>query len=321
MKNKKIILYIIIFAICIFCFLFIKTLKKDSNKLQPEENSTTKANIESKVTLKAPKLPEDNPPISVIPKTNIVRYFSDTQDAIIPLDDPVPDDDFSVYVEDALKLFRQNASEEEKEKALENMININHPMTIPVILLALDDENEYIRELAIEALKFINHPDVIPAVEKALDDENSEIREDSLGSLMHIKDENIVSALTKALNDEESTVRETVFEIMLMQDSSKLIPVAETALKSDKEDNQINAISALEDIPSTEAIDTIINNGLLSNFDSTRSEAIDSLKNISGQNFSSYEDWNNWWNAVKGECPNDGNADSWEKWWYDLRNQ
>jgi len=320
MKNKKIIIIAVIFAICIFVFLLKIFIKKENKNLQIEEKIVSK-NIESKTPLKTPEPFEEIPAILTQEPTNKVRNIPDTQSAIIPLDDPVPDDDYSVYIEEALKLFRSNATEEEKEKALENMIAINHPMAIPVIMLALEDKDEYIRGLAIEALKFINHPDVIPAVEKALDDENSEIRQDSLESLMLLKDESISSALTKALNDDDPTVRESVFEIMLMQDSPELIPVAKTALQSDKSDNQINAISALEDIPATEAIDAIINYGLLSNFDSARDEALDSLRNISGQDFSSYEDWNSWWNGIKTECPSDGNADSWDKWWYDFRNQ
>ncbi len=323
MKNKKIIIIAVVFVICISVFLLKIFVKKEKENLQIEKKvpvvSTKK--IESKPSIKTPEPPENIPAVLTQEPTNKVRNIPDTQYAIIPFDDPVPDDDYSVYIEEALKLFRSNATEEEKEKALENMISINHPMAIPVIMLALEDEDEYIRGLAIEALKFINHPDVIPAVEKALDDENSEIRQDSLESLMLLKDENISSALTKALNDDDPAVRESVFEIMLMQDSPELIPVAKTALQSNKSDNQINAISALEDIPATEAIDAIINYGLLSNFDSARGEALDSLRNISGQDFSSYEDWNKWWNGIKTECPSDGNPDSWDKWWHEFRNQ
>ena len=323
MKNKKLIIISVVFVICIFVFLFNFFVKKENKNLQIEKNvpiALTKK-IESKPPIKPPELPEQIPPIFTNKPTNKFRNIPENQDAIIPYDDPVPDDDYSIYIEEALKLFRSNGTEEEKEKALENMIAINHPMAVPVIMLALEDEDEYIRGLAIEALKFINHPDVIPAVEKALDDENSEIREDSLGSLLHLKDEGISAALTKALNDDDPAVRETVFEIMLMQDSPELIPVAETALQSDKSDNQINAIGSLEDIPAIEAIDAIINHGLLSNFDSTREEALDSLKTISGKDFSNYEDWNSWWNGVKTECPNDGDSDSWDKWWHELRNQ
>jgi len=329
MINKKLITYLIygaIIAICFFCFLLRNKIKRENKISQTEEKAVTNiptssiTKIESETSEPSETEPRLLTPKHIVPKTNIVRNIPDTQDAIIPLDDPVPDDDFSVYVEEALRIFRLNTSEEEKEKALEDMISINHPMTVPVILLALDDENEYIRSLAIEALKFINHPDVIPAVEKALDDENSEIRQDALGALMHIKDENIATALTKALNDNEATVRETVFEIMLMQDSPRFIPVAEAALKSSEPDNQLNAISALEDIPAPEAIDAIINYGLLSNFDSTRDEAIESLQNISGQNFSTYEDWNKWWNSIKDECPKNADADSWEKWWHEKKN-
>ena len=323
MKNKKIILISVIFVTCIFVFLFNFFVNKENKNLQIEKNipvASTKK-IENKRAIKTPEHPEQISQISAIEPTNRIRNIPENQDAIIPYDNPVPDDDYSIYIEEALKLFRSNGTEEEKEKALENMIAINHPMAVPVIMLALEDADEYIRGLAIEALKFINHPDVIPAVEKALDDENSEIREESLGSLLHLKDEGISAALTKALNDDDPAVRETVFEVMLMQDSPELIPVAESALQSDKSDNQINAISALEDIPAAEAIDAIINYGLLSNFDSTREEALDSLRNISGQKFSSYEDWNSWWNGVRTDCPIDGDSDSWDKWWHELRNK
>ncbi|GEM_PF-1929870 len=328
MINRKLLIFIfvdIVIVACIFLFLFKHAAKQEEKVTQAKEqkianvpnNSVAENNLESPDPLVAES--ELPPPKNFAAETKVKKDFPNIRGAIIPLDDPVPDDDFSVYVDEALQTFRLNSSEEEKEKMLEDMIAINHPMIVPVILLALDDDNEHIRSLAAEALKFINHPDVIPAVEKALNDKDSEIRQDALGALMHIDDENITTAMTTALDDCEEGVRETVFEIMLMQDSPKLIPVAEAALKSSYVDNQLNAIGALEDIPAPEAIDTIINLGLLSSFDSAREQAIDSLQNISGQKFTAYEDWNKWWKSIRHECPTDGDMDSWDKWWFEKR--
>ena len=233
---------------------------------------------------------------------------------LIP-DEPCPVDNFDVYVNDALQIFRKNLSDKDKDAALQNVDAIGMPMIMPVIMLALEDDNAEIRSTAVEAMKSLDDPCVIPAVEKAMDDSDPLIRQDAITVLLNVDNEGINDALIKAISDSDEDVRESAFEVMLMQESTKILPAAEAAVQIKNPDTQEQAISILEDIPSSSAIDSIINYGLLSDYDDIRDTASRSLQRLTGKNIDSYDNWVKWWDENKKSCPENLNTDEWIKWW------
>jgi len=235
---------------------------------------------------------------------------------LIP-EEPCPIDNFDVYVDEALLAFRKNLSDKEKDAAMQRIDSIGTPIIMPVVLLALEDDNFEIRSAAVEAMQTLDTPCVIPAVEKALDDKDPIIRQDAVNALLSVDDDGINDALIKAIRDTDEDVRETAFEVMLMQESPNILPAAEAAAQIKDPEVQEQAISVLEDIPSSSAIDAIINYGLLSDYDEIRDTAAKSLQNLTGENHNSYDLWLEWWDKNKSSCPENLSADKWADWWKD----
>jgi len=234
--------------------------------------------------------------------------------SLIP-EEPCPIDNFDVYVNEALQIFRKNLSDKEKDEALQKVDSIGMPMIMPVIMLALEDDSSEIRSTAIEAIKTLDNPCVIPAVEKAMNDSDPIIRMDAVETLLRVDDEGISDALIKAISDSDEDVREAAFEVMLFQESPNILPAAEAAAQIKNPDIQEQAISVLEDIPSVSAIDAIINYGLLSDYDEIRDTATKSLQSLTGENLNSYDKWIEWWDKNKSSCPENLSADEWATWW------
>ena len=243
------------------------------------------------------------------------RDIPDTQAVILPPGDPCPDDDFTVYIDEALQALRKNLPEKDKERIMRKIEMIVDPMVMPVVMLALEDESDVIRHSAIEAIRPLDHPCVVPAVEKALEDEDAIIRQDAVEALLRVKDESINDALIKALQDTDEDVRETALEVMLFQEDPCILPAAEAAVQMPDVEMQKEGISILEDIPSSSAVDAIINYGLLSDHDDARKTAVQSLQEMSGEKFTSYKEWDAWWAKTRNACPVDANVDEWDAWW------
>ncbi|RLD10064.1 MAG: hypothetical protein DRI44_07055 [Chlamydiae bacterium] len=233
---------------------------------------------------------------------------------LIP-DEPCPVDNFDVFVDGALQAFRKNLSDKEKDEALRNVDAIGTPMIMPVIMLALEDDNSEIRSAAIDAIQSLDDPCVIPAVEKAMDDNEPIIRQDAINALLKVDDKDINDALIKAINDSDEEVRESAFEVMLFQESPTILPAAEATIQIKNPEIQSQAINILEDIPSASAIDAIINYGLLSDYDEIRKAAAESLRSITGKDLDSYDKWVDWWDKNKTSCPENLSADKWAEWW------
>ena len=276
----------------------VKNIDSGNNDLPAEEFPSVNTN--------SIPVPAEKVSTNKLPKLKISR--------LIP-DEPCPVDNFDVYVDNALQIFRKNLSDKEKDAALQNVDAIGMPMIMPVIMIALEDSNPEIRSTAIDAIQSLDDPCVIPAVEKAMDDESAIIRQDAVNALLNVDDEGINDALIKAINDADEDVRETAFEVMLMQESPVILPAAEAAVQIKNPDTQKQAISVLEDIPSMSAIDAIINYGLLSDYDEIRDTAAKSLKNLTGEDFSSYDTWVEWWDKNKNLCPENLDASEWAEWW------
>ncbi|NLF38148.1 HEAT repeat domain-containing protein, partial [bacterium] len=116
---------------------------------------------------------------NAIPAENRDDDETGMQGVVLPPDSPVPDDDYGVYISAALQALRKNLSEEEKLNAMAQVEMIGHPMVMPVVMEALDDDSIEVRQSAIESIRVLDDPCVIPAVVKALDDKDTVIRADA----------------------------------------------------------------------------------------------------------------------------------------------
>jgi len=270
----------------------------------------------------APAAPAPAPVAAATPATNVteeLKPFPTYRPAVIPMDNPVPGENLADYVEEALRVLRRNASVEEKLAAMRPIENMCHPAAMPAIMLALEDDSLLVRDAAVEAMKFMDDPAVIPAVEKALDDADADIREDALVALNVLFGEDINGPLSKAIEDKNPDVRSAAFDVMLLQSSPATLPTLEKAVTHDSEGLQQNAVMVLEEVPDPHAIDLLINEALLSDFDSVRADATEALKRVTGQSRGSFTEWAQWWDAQRGSVPQGADEDAWRAYWSDFR--
>jgi len=324
---NKIQLISIVTGVIIIIIIAVVFITKD------EENNITKTQPITHLSKHTQKV---NAVKSAQSSTNLVFADTNSTDAVVeeigksaPVkrknfslipEEPCPIDNFDVYVNEALQIFRKNLSDKEKDEALQKIDAIGMPMIMPVVMLALEDDNSEIRGTAIEAIQSLDNPCVIPAVEKAMDDSEPIIRQDAINALLRVDDEGVNDALIKAISDSDEDVREAAFEVMLFLESPNILPAAEAAAQINNPEIQEQAISVLEDIPSVSAIDAIINYGLLSDYDEIRDTASASLQSLTGEKINSYDKWIEWWDKNKSSCPENLNAGEWAEWWKNREN-
>ena len=148
-----------------------------------------------------------------------------------------------------------------QNKAVDMMIQIDHPDTVKYLTDALKDESEYSRRAAVEvlnevgsvnsvkelfavikdddwwvrsragdALAEIGGPKVIDAVVSLIGDEDEEIRRTAIEILNTAKDERAVDHLIKATDDSDWWVRERAIDALSQIGSPKALPKLETML-------------------------------------------------------------------------------------------
>lgn len=198
-------------------------------------------------------------------------------------------------IEDANLLLRQGADTDSKIEALENLIGIDHPDILPTIELALDDDDPVVREVALDAIMNINSEEVVPVVMKALDDPEPDLRLVSLDALMDVKSERINDALQKALKDDNEEIREGVMDLLFISENPAALPTIKTAMGDDSPSVREGALQCIEDIPDKGAVDILVYDGLLSNYEDVREASKEALEFITDEEFENYDEAKAWW--------------------------
>jgi len=195
----------------------------------------------------------------------------------------------------ATRAFLADLPEADKLAALQKLAGLDHPIVLEVVEMALSDKSPAVREAALDLIMNINDPAVVPAVSKALDDQDPDLREYALDALMDVDDPKINEALTKALDDTNADVRDNALNIMLYIGSPNVIDSLGKAITDEDADIREKAIIAIEDIQDPRVIDVLLEKGLLSDDDTVREDAMDSLQFITDQEFENYEQAQAWW--------------------------
>ena len=149
-------------------------------------------------------------------------------------------------------------------KAVDMMIQINHPDSVKYLTEALKDESEYARRAAVEvlnevgsansvkelldaikdddwwvrsragdALAEIGGPKVVDSVVALINDDDEEIRRTAIEILNTAKDERAVEHLIKATDDSDWWVRERAIDALSQIGSPKALPKLEAMLGKD----------------------------------------------------------------------------------------
>ncbi|MBT8099673.1 MAG: HEAT repeat domain-containing protein [Gammaproteobacteria bacterium] len=193
----------------------------------------------------------------------------------------------AVNIEAVAKLL-QDPDLDVQNKAVDMMVQINHPETVKYLAEALKDESEYARRAAVEvlnevgnvdsvkdllnvikdddwwvrsragdALAEIGGPKVVDSVVQLIKDEDEEIRRTAIEILNATKDERAVDHLLNATDDEDWWVRERSIDALSKIGSPKALPKLLEMLGKDAKTDTV-VIRALAKIGSHEHITRIV---------------------------------------------------------------
>jgi serine/threonine-protein kinase len=168
-----------------------------------------------------------------------------------------------VNIEAVAKLL-QDPDLDVMDKAIEMMVQINHPDTVRYLADALKDESEYPRRAAVEvlnevgnresvkdllsilkdddwwvrsragdALAEIGGPRVVNSVVNLIDDQDQDICRTAIEILNSVKDESAADHLIKAVDHEDWWVRERAIDALAKVGSTKALPKLEAILGQD----------------------------------------------------------------------------------------
>ncbi|HNP36160.1 MAG TPA: HEAT repeat domain-containing protein [Woeseiaceae bacterium] len=175
-----------------------------------------------------------------------------------------------------------------QSKAVDMMIQINHPETVKYLTDAMKDESEYARRAAVEvlneigtvdsvkdlltvlkdndwwvrsragdALAEIGGPKVVDSVVALIKDKDEEIRRTAIEILNATKDERAVGHLIKATDDTDWWVRERAIDALSQIGSPKALPKLEAMLGKDPKTDAV-IIRALAKLGGTQHIPKIV---------------------------------------------------------------
>jgi hypothetical protein len=138
--------------------------------------------------------------------------------------------------------------------------------------------------------------DVATEVMLALNNPDATARENALEKLKDVNDESINKALQMALSDTSTSVREAAMFIMNnFENPEMILPSLETAIDSGDPEMAKEALDIISEVQTHQAIDLVIEKGLKNNNSEISEEALSELEDMTGQDFDSAEEAQQWW--------------------------
>jgi serine/threonine-protein kinase len=101
-----------------------------------------------------------------------------------------------------------------QNKAVDMMVQINHPDTIRFLAPALKDESEYSRRAAVEVLNEVGNVDSVKELLEVLKDDDWWVRSRAGDALAEIGGPRVVDSVVALINDDDEEIRRTAIEIL-----------------------------------------------------------------------------------------------------------
>jgi HEAT repeat protein/predicted MPP superfamily phosphohydrolase len=133
-----------------------------------------------------------------------------------------------------------------RSRAAEALGKIGSDAAIPELVSALKDEDSYVRSRAAEALGKIGSHAAVEELVNVLSDEDYDVRSGAAEALGKIGSDAAIAELVNALNDKKYDVRRRAAEALVKIASPELLPDLSLRLKTDKEPNLLDTISAIQ---------------------------------------------------------------------------
>ena len=188
------------------------------------------------------------------------------------------------------------ADSERKIEIIETLSEICPDSVVKIVDKALDDDDPEVRRAAMELLVDYELPDVLPVISKALGDEDEQTREAAVDVLTFVKDPKVGELLVQALGDSSESVRMAALEVAEEQEENVKLDVLKAAISSSYEEVKEDAVSTLIDVSNHYAMDILIL-GLKDSDAEFREEVNLAISFLISEEFDSYEEAKNWWDA------------------------
>jgi len=141
-----------------------------------------------------------------------------------------------------------------QNKAVDVIVQINHPDTVKFLIEALKDENEYARRSAVEVLNEIGNPNSVKDLLAAIKDDDWWVRARAGDALADIGGSKVVDSVLELITDDDEDIRRTAIEIL---NSTKDERAVESLLKATDDADwwvRERAVDALAQIGSKKAV-------------------------------------------------------------------
>ncbi len=147
---------------------------------------------------------------------------------------------------------------EVQNKAVDVLVNADHPETIQFLIPALKDESEYTRRAAVEVLNEICNPDSVKDLLNAIRDDDWWVRARAGDALAEIGGPKVVNSVLELIKDEDEDIRRTAIEIL---NSTKDETAVDTLIRATDDADwwvRERAVDALAQIGSKKALPKLL---------------------------------------------------------------
>jgi serine/threonine-protein kinase len=141
-----------------------------------------------------------------------------------------------------------------QNKAVDMMVQLNHPDTPKYLTEALKDESEYSRRSAVEVLNEIGSPDSVKELFNVIKDDDWWVRSRAGDALAEIGGPKVVDSVVSLIRDEDEEIRRTAIEIL---NATKDERAADALIKATEDTDwwvRERAVDALSKIGSPKAL-------------------------------------------------------------------
>ena len=141
-----------------------------------------------------------------------------------------------------------------QNKAVDMMVQINHPDTVKHLTAALKDESEFSRRAAVEVLNEIGTPETVKELFSVLKDDDWWVRSRAGDALAEIGGPKVVDAVVGLINDQDEDTRRTAIEILDSMNDERAVSHLIKATEDTDWWVRERAVDALSKIGSKEAV-------------------------------------------------------------------
>jgi len=196
----------------------------------------------------------------------------------------------------ALDRFQKAEDTAAKLAVLDDLEEIPHARTLPIVKAALQAGEAEVRQRAFEVISGYDVADVLPLAKQGLSDPDADVRQAAVESLAAVSDPGVSALLIEALRDTEEAVRQAVFGILEDKSADTRQDVYEAGIASPYEDVWDEVVSAITFEPTHDGVYTLLE-GLKSSSEDERDRVNDALYFLLSERFDSYAEGRRWWEA------------------------